>query len=68
MNTRHMFAHDQLPSEVRVMLTKLAFNFNAEHVLELHRRGYSAALIRQTLVQIECRVHDEAVRAGVVAP
>lgn len=68
MNTRHMSAHDQLPSEVRVMLTKLAFNFNAEHVLIMHRQGYSVAMIRHRLLIIEQQEHDRAVNAGVVAP
>ena len=66
MTPRHMSAFDQLPREVRVMLTRLDFNWNAEHALVLHRQGWDAVRIRTMLVQMEVNKHRADAKGGMI--
>ena len=66
MTARHMPAFDQLPCEVRRMLANLDFNWNAEHVLVLHRQGWDGLRIRTMLVQMEVNKHRADAAGGVI--
>lgn len=57
---------DQLPPELRVALTKLNFNFNAEHVLILHQRGKKWWQIIEFLHHLETTKHNEDAATGEI--
>ncbi len=61
-----MLAFDQLPKDVRTMMTDMNFNVDANDVLTLHQRGYSTARIRQILIDVQTSKHRADAEDGHV--
>ena len=66
MTAKMMSSFDELPSDVRRMLTELDFNWNANDALFLHNMGWNAERIRGKLVQMELAKHRRDAEDGTL--
>jgi len=66
MTAKMMSSFDELPSDVRRMLTELDFNWNADDALVLHNMGWDAERIRRKLIDMELAKHRRDAEDGAL--